>query len=135
MHLLRKRAKPIVALLAAAMVNLSVPQQAAWAAMVPTESVIERSADVRSQRERLHEILRREEAHAQLEALGVDPDEAAARVDSLSDDEVALIAGQLDQLPAGAATEPLVVIAIVFLGLLVVLVYTGIFFLIRAITN
>ncbi len=133
MHLLRKQAKPLVALLAAAMVNLSVPQQAVRAAMVPTESVIERPADIRSQRERLREILRREEARAELEALGVDPDEAVARVDSLSDDEVALIAGQLDQLPAGAATEPLVVMLILFLGALVILVYVGVAFMIRAI--
>ncbi len=134
MHLLRKQAKPLVALLAAAMVNLSVPQQAARAAMVPTESVIEQSADIRSQRERLREILRREEARAELEALGVDPDEAVVRVDSLSDDEVALIAGQLDQLPAGGQA-PSAGFLILFLGALVILVYTGVAFMIRAITR
>jgi hypothetical protein len=43
----------------------------------------------------------RDDVRQQLEALGVDRDEAIARVTTLSDEEVRQIAARLDQLPAG----------------------------------
>jgi hypothetical protein len=54
-------------------------------------------------------------------ALGVDPNEAAARVAALSDAQVREIAGQIDQLPAGQSAIGAVVgaIVIIFLVLLV----------------
>ena len=54
-------------------------------------------------------------------SLGVDPNEAAARVAALSDVQVREIAGQLDQLPAGQSAVGAVLgaILIIFLILLV----------------
>jgi hypothetical protein len=63
----------------------------------------------------------------------VSPEAALARVDALSDEEVAALAGRLDQLPAGGA-DVLIVALIVFLVLLLtdILGYTKIFPFTRA---
>ncbi len=117
-------------LLILAMVSLSLPHNAARAAMVRTETAIEGAAKLQSDRDRLRIVLQRDEARAQMEALGVDPGEALARVDSLSDQEVAQIAQQLDQLPAGAGINPifLILLSIGFVGLLfLVFVFFGMF--------
>ncbi len=115
-------------LLILAMVSLSLPHTAARAAMVQTESVIEGAADLQSDRARLRTVLQRDAARAQMEVLGVDPHEALARVESLSDQEVAQIAQQFDQLPAGAAIDPIffILFSIGIIGLLyIVLVFFG----------
>ena len=117
-------------LLLLVMVSLSLPHNAARAAMVRTETAIEGAAKLQSDRDRLRMVLQRDEARAQMEALGVDPAEALARVDSLSDQEVAQIAQQLDQLPAGAGINPifLILLSIGFVGLLfLVFVFFGMF--------
>jgi hypothetical protein len=56
----------------------------------------------------------------QIVALGVNPDEAAARVAALDDAQVREIAGQLDRLPAGQSAIGIIVgaILIIFLVLL-----------------
>jgi hypothetical protein len=46
-------------------------------------------------------LLERADVKAQLQAYGVTAEEAAARVEVLSDREVALIAGRVDEVPAG----------------------------------
>lgn len=100
----------------------------ALAGMVTTETAIE-SADPTAaaqddQRARVRAFMERGEVRKRLEALGVDPDEAAARAETLSDAEIALIAGKLDKLPAGGAAvglETLLVILVVVL-LIVILV-------------
>jgi len=73
-------------------------------------------------------FLERAEVRAELESLGVEPGAALARVDALSDEEVAALTGRLDQLPAGG-TDVLTVALIVFLVLLFtdIMGYTKIF--------
>lgn len=56
-----------------------------------------------SDRERIHEILARDDIQQQLLTQGVDPAEVEARVAALSDQEAASMADQLEQLPAGAS--------------------------------
>lgn len=114
-------------LLILAMVSLSLPHNAARAAMVQTESVVEGGAELQSGRDRLRTILRRGEARAQMEALGVDPREALARVESLSDREVARIAQQLDQQPAGAGINPIILI-LLSVGLITLFYFVLVFF-------
>lgn len=79
-------------------------------------------------RDQVKGFLARAEARVELEALGVEPSAALARVDALSDEEVAQLAGRLDQLPAGG-TDALTVALIVFLVLLFtdIMGYTKIF--------
>jgi hypothetical protein len=55
-----------------------------------------------AERERVRGFLDRVDVQAQMQQLGVDPAAARARVDALTDDEAAQLAGHIDQLPAGA---------------------------------
>ncbi len=101
-------AKPLASLLILALLSLSLPQHPARAAMISTESAIASSTDrpeSRADRDRVRAFLDREEVRAQIQAYGLDPDEAMARVDSLTDREIALIAGKLDRLPAGGKSK------------------------------
>ena len=99
---------------------ISMPLGAANAALVSTEQVLAQR-DGAAERARVLAFLDRAEVREQIVALGVDPNEAAARVRALSDAQVREIAGQLDQLPAGqsAVGAVLGVILIIFLVLLV----------------
>lgn len=106
--------------LAAALFITSLPLGAARAGLVPTEQLVE-AKSAASDRERLAAILMRDDVRAQMEALGVDRDEAMARLASLSDQEVQQIAGQVDELPAGQnfLVGVLIVAGIVLVGLVV----------------
>ncbi|MDN3520603.1 PA2779 family protein [Halomonas ramblicola] len=91
-------------LLIAALVLGSLPAMAAPAGsgLVSTQDALS-AEQVRSDRERIHEVLARDDIRDQLVAQGVDPAEVEARVAALSDAEAAQMADQLDQLPAGAS--------------------------------
>jgi hypothetical protein len=71
-----------------------------------------------SERDRVTSFLERAEVQAQMQALGVNPQAAAARVNALSDDEIAGLADRIDQLPAGGS-DVLTVLVAVFLILLI----------------
>lgn len=70
-----------------------------------------------AERDRVKSFLDRAEVQAQMQALGVNPQAAAARVNALSDDEIAGLADRVDQLPAGG--DVLTVLVVVFLVLLI----------------
>lgn len=85
----------------------------AHAAMVSTTDIL---AD--SNRTILLEKLERKEVQQQLIEMGVDPESAIKRVESMTEAEVAQISGQLETLPAGAginAVELLLIIIIIIL--------------------
>jgi hypothetical protein len=88
--------------------------------LVTTAQVVEERAAA-SDRERLVSILLRDDVRQQMEALGVDRDEAVARLGSLSDEEIQQIAGQIDELPAGQGfLEGVVIVAgVVFIALII----------------
>ena len=103
-HFIRRT---ICAVVAAALLWQAPVAGAARAAMVTTETVLqtERAKPAGAEaagRDRLRAFLRRQDVRAQLTALGVDPAEATARVESLSDAEVAPLVARIDSLPAGA---------------------------------
>ena len=106
MRAILRHRKPIGCLLIVAVFCLSVPHHPARAAMVSTESVIAPAAGMETVRARVRAFLDREDVRAQIEAYGIDADEAAARIDTLTDREIALIAGRLDELPAAGYTDP-----------------------------
>ena len=54
-------------------------------------------------RQRIQAFLQREDVRGYLEALGISPAEAQARVAALSDAEIATIEARLDALPAGGS--------------------------------
>ena len=120
MNGLRQLRRGVALVLAVVMFVISMPLGAANAALVSTEQVLAQH-DGAAERARVLAFLDRAEAREQIVALGVDPNEAAARVRALSDAQVREIAGQLDQLPAGQSAVGAVVgaILLIFLILLV----------------
>jgi len=129
MDLIRKLSKPIAIILSFYMLMLACPYQSAWAAMIGTESVINVSRD-QSPRDYLNTLLAREDIQAALVSQGIDPKEAQARIDSLSDAEVNDAVNKFDQLPAGGIIGTILIVAlVVFLVLLAMDIagYTDIF--------
>ncbi|HYL87668.1 MAG TPA: PA2779 family protein [Burkholderiales bacterium] len=73
--------------------GLPLPAQAGMLA-TPT-------AAASSAKDRILGVLERNDVRAQLQALGVNPADAKARVATLSDEEAAQLAARMDSLPAG----------------------------------
>jgi hypothetical protein len=78
---------------------MGLPMQA-QAAMVTTEEALASPAFA-LQRERVATFLARDDVLQALQSHGVTGDAATARVQAMTDAEVAQLAGQMDQLPAG----------------------------------
>jgi hypothetical protein len=100
-------------------VSLPAP---ALAGIVSTEAAL-----AGAQQERLAQLMDRADVQARLQALGVDPADARARVAALSDGEAAQLAARLEELPAGG--DLIGAALIVFLVLLFtdVMGYTKVF--------
>ena len=135
MKLVRKKAKPVSVLMMVLMLLLTVPFQSVFAAMVGTETVIDMTRGQEA-RAHLNQILAREDVKAVFIAQGIDPLEAKARIDSLSDAEVVRLYDQIEQLPAGGGDLGLViaVIGIIFIILVITdaLGYTDVFTFVKA---
>jgi len=69
------------------------------------------------ERDQVRNFLERADVQAKMQSFGVDPAAARARVDALGDDEVAALAGRIDELPAGGM-DVVGAIVLVFLILL-----------------
>jgi hypothetical protein len=90
------------------------------------------AARVQNARETIRSLMAREDIQAALSNQGVDPWEARARAEALSDAEAVRLAGAIDRLPAGGSSALGIVIGavlIVFLVLLItdILGYTSVF--------
>lgn len=73
----------------------------AQAAMIGTPQIMDQ-AQSQQDRAQLASLLQRDELVAQLEQAGVDPQQLQARIATLTDQEVATLTEQLNQLPAGS---------------------------------
>jgi peptidoglycan hydrolase CwlO-like protein len=120
MRRIKNVGKSVSILMALLMVMISAPLSTVFAAMVGTEAILT-NPDTSEARDQLRSFLDRKEVQSQLTARGIDPAEAKARVDSLSDAEVMQIADKIDQLPSGGDFwgTLLFVLVIVFITLLV----------------
>lgn len=87
----------------------------AQAAMISTSEAL-----TETNRAELHNVLERNDVQQGLIEMGVDPAAAMERVNSMTDEEIAQIHGQLDILPAGAGigTTDLLLIIIILILLL-----------------
>ena len=113
MHsLTRWLCRPLAAVIFAT--SLLVPT--AHAGMIGTAGAVEQ-ARVEQQRDELKRFLDRDEVRQQLEAWGVDPSDAKARVDRLSERELAQMSERMAELPAGG-NEIIGALVFVFLVLL-----------------
>jgi hypothetical protein len=130
MYPIRKQAKAISIFLALSILLVSVPYRPALATIIGTETMID-IARAQEARDHVNSILAREDVKATFIAQGINPLEAKARVDTLSNAEIIYLADEIDQLPAGGSTlgTALVVSLIVFLVLLFtdIMGYTDIF--------
>jgi len=120
MFFLRRYSRFVALPLAALMMAVSMPLGAAQAALVGTDQVIDKS-EIAADRARVAGFLAREDVRHELQSLGVNPDEATARVAGLTDAEVRQMAARIDELPAGqdVATALISAVLIIFLVLLV----------------
>ena len=97
------------------MLSLGMPLTAS-AGMVGTEQAVNHALAEQS-RAKIMALVGRDDVRAQMEARGVTAEQAKARVNALTDDEVLQVSEKLDQLPAGAG-----VIGILFAVFIVLLV-------------
>jgi hypothetical protein len=97
--------------------SLPVPVQAR---MMSTDEVLAQTR-ASADRERVTSFLQREDVRQQMAALGVSADEAAQRVAALSDQEIARIAGQIPDQPAGGDALGVIIgaVLLVFIILLI----------------
>ena len=100
MNAFRKIAKPTGALLAIVLLLAATSYQSVSAAMVGTEKLLTAGSKTES-RNNLHQLTAREDIRRALITRGVDPQEAQLRIESLTDEEIALIADKIDRLAAG----------------------------------
>lgn len=122
--------KSIALLVTALVMSFSISPAYVQAAMIGTaESLAPQGAEL--DRTALRQLMERSDVQRQLAAWGVQPDEARAMVDNLTDAEIRDIARSMESLPAGGDGLGVVVGAalVVFLVLLItdILGYTDVF--------
>ena len=131
MKLTRQDAKLASVFLTILMLTITIPYQSIFAAMIGTEAALD-STQAQQARADINNLLLRADVQSALMAQGINPIEAKARIDSLSDAEVTRIANQIDkQLPAGgmgSITPPLlpIIIGLIVVVLVIYLVISGI---------
>jgi hypothetical protein len=135
MKLIRQRSKSTSVFLVILMVLLTTPCQSVLAAMIETEASLASIPQGQAARNTIKALLAREDARAVLRAQGINPVEAMARVDSLTDAEARRIADQIEEFPAGAGffTTFIIVVGIIVIILVITdaLGYTNVFTFIR----
>jgi hypothetical protein len=91
MKLIRRNAKPACIFLTFLMLSITVPYQSVLAAMIGTEATLDLTR-AQQARDDISNLLLREDVQNALMAQGIDPLEAKARIDGLSDAEVVRLA-------------------------------------------
>lgn len=96
-------------------VALAMPQ--AHAGMIATDA-----AQAGDERSRVRAMLARPELAREIERMGIAPQEAAARVDAMTEAEVSQLAGRLNALAAGGAASDRDLLLLILLILLIVII-------------
>ena len=135
MKLIRQRSKSTGVLLVILMVWLTVPYPSVLAAMIETEATLPAIHEGQTARNTIKAFLAREDAQATLRMQGIDPLEAMARVDSLTDAEAQRIADQIEKFPAGSGFFITFIIVVGIIAIILVITdalgYTNVFSFIR----
>jgi hypothetical protein len=135
MKLIRQRSKSASVFLITLMVLLTIPYQSVLAAMIETDATMGITVRGQEARDTIKSMLAREDVQAALRAQGIDPLEARARVDSLTDAEAVRVADQIEELPAGGNFLIGVLVAVgiivIILAITDALGYTDVFTFIR----
>jgi hypothetical protein len=117
---LKRLSRGVVFPLVIALAASSTIATTANAELVGSNAAIEKY-NAKQARDRLEAMIQREDVQKEFKQFGIGPAEAKARVDAMSDEQVAQVVNRLDREPAGSGTVGTVVGAalIVFLVLLV----------------
>ena len=134
MKWIRQNAKPLCVFSTILLLLISVPLDSVLAAMVSTEATLDLTRE-RQARDQINRLLLREDIQNALRAQGIDPVEAKARIDSLSDAEVVRLADQFDRLPAGGGYQILTAAQAVGIIAVVVLIIAGLIYLGHRLTS
>jgi hypothetical protein len=121
---LRRKGQPVFMLMTVLALFIAIPHPSALAALITTD-VANDLVQGREARERIMRFMAREDLRAALVAQGIDPDEADARVATLTDAEIAQIDGQIEKLPAGGFLEFAIAVLIIVLLVIVILKVAG----------
>jgi len=90
------------------------PYQFATAGMIGTDKAV--VAASQADRGALVSYLTRGDVQNQLQAMGIDPSTAKARVAALTDEEVSSLAGRIQSSPAGAMSDGAAILLIVVIA-------------------
>lgn len=104
--------------LIACLVTLMLPVAPVHAALIGTDQIVTSTQTIQD-RERIRVFLQRDDVRQLLRQQGVDASDALARVGSMTNDEVNLVAGKLDQLPAGGDWGIIGALVFIFIVLLI----------------
>lgn len=130
MKLLRRKAKPVSVFMTMLVLLLAVPYQTVFAAMIGTETIIDRARGQEA-RDYLNRMMIREDVQTAFTAYGITPPEAKARLDTLSDAEIMRLYHQMEQLPAGGSSlgTAFIAVGVIFVILFItdLLGYTDVF--------
>ena len=135
MKFIRRKISFVSLFMVTLMLSITVPYQPLLAAMVPTEAIVD-SNNAEEGRDYLKSIIFRDDIRKSLISHGIYPNEAKARVDSLSDSEAIAVVNRIEKLPAGGNGIGVIVgaVLIIFLVLLLtdILGYTDVFPFVKA---
>lgn len=96
------------------------------AAMVGTADILQAQSNDLA-RQKVKSFMERQDVVQQIQAWGVNPDEAQARVDTMTDAEISLLASRIDQLPAGGdALGFILAVAVIVFVVLIITDLTGV---------
>ncbi len=98
-------------------VCLALVPFSSYAGMIATDQVAT-AAQAQAARDKLLNVVSRSEVRDQLQNLGISPDSARARVNAMTDAEVAQLAGHVDSLPAGGSSGWAIAAALLIIGLI-----------------
>jgi hypothetical protein len=102
------------------LIIVTMPTPAWSAENIGTDTLIEESVQA-AERALVYEFMSREEVQQEMISLGVDPDEAMNRLDTLTDSEIQQIAGEIQTMPAGeGALETVLGVALVVFVILLI---------------
>ncbi len=105
---------------------ICAPLAPAQAGIVGTGTAI--AMNQRAERvERINSVLMRDDVRTQLQAMGVNPQDAVKRVNSLTNSELAQLDARLDKLPAGGSLLGVLGVLLVILVVLELLGVTNVF--------
>ena len=109
---MRKPNKPVLCTVLISVFFLFM--SSAQAAMVGTSDILPDTT-----RTELLDTLQRKDVQQQLTEMGVDPDNAIKRVDSMTNEEIAKLSSQIETLPAGSGVSNVELLLIIIILILV----------------